>query len=323
MLNRPALRLFAAQHQFVFDPAAQPALIVDPGQTIIIETLDCFCGRLTADSPPLHDDKDVLAHIGGRYNPVNQPIFVRGAEPGDTLEVEILDIELGKRQPFAVTHVAHDWAFRFGGAAFAGAVAPATIIAEIDGPRIRLPVAGRIIDFAARPMIGTIGTAPTSEAVSSLLYGSGHGGNLDCPAIGPGVTILLPVNVPGALLSLGDIHALMGDGEITGTAMESSADVAVRVSVRKGRDILTTPRLEDTASRGSIGCASGSSLQDNIQSAVLDLSASLQEDLGLSCRDALQLINLFGKIVVNQAVSADTNRWASVFVAIEKANLPL
>lgn len=75
-------------------PKAQPALIVDPGDVVVVETLDCFCGKLTADSPPLIDDQDVLRHIGGRYNPVNQPIFVRDAEPGDRLAVEILDIAL-------------------------------------------------------------------------------------------------------------------------------------------------------------------------------------------------------------------------------------
>lgn len=320
MLNsRPAYRLPVTQHQFVFDPAAEPAIVIESGQAIVIETLDCFCGRLTSDSPTLADDGDVLAHIGGRYNPVNKPIFVRGAEPGDTLEVEILAIELGPRQGFAVTHVARDWARRFGGDEFAGTVAPATIVAPIDGTQIRLPLGRRIMDIEARPMIGTIGTAPSSQAISSLLYAPGHGGNLDCPGIRPGSTVLLPVNVPGALLSLGDVHALMGDGEISGTALETSADVTVRIVLHKQRRALAMPRWSDADSIGSIGCGSRSSLHDNIRDAVLDLAAALNDAYALPLADTLQLINLFGKIVVNQSVAAGAGGWFSVLVRLQKS----
>ena len=251
------LRVPAAAHQFVFDAGAPPAAVVDSGDVVLIETLDCFSNKLTADTPPLRDDRDVLEHIGGRYNPVSAPIFVRDAEPGDVLAVDILDIALGRRQGFAVTHVAHDWAKAFGGPAFADAVAPEMTIAEIDGTTLRLPIGGLTVTCKARPMIGTIGTAPAGEPASSLIYSPAHGGNLDCPMMRAGATVLLPVNVPGGLLSLGDVHALMGDGEVTGTALETSADVTVRIRLLKRTDTaLTTPRLTDSEGIGSIGCSS-------------------------------------------------------------------
>lgn len=91
-------RVAASAHQFTFDALAPAVLHIDPGETVVVETLDCFSGRLTRQSPPLDGDHDVLEHIGGRYNPVSSPIYVRGAEPGDTLAVDILDVALGARQ---------------------------------------------------------------------------------------------------------------------------------------------------------------------------------------------------------------------------------
>jgi amidase len=321
-LSRPhPIRVPAAAHQFAFDPEAVPALHIRSGDTILIETLDCFSGRLTAESPLLRNDRDVLDHIGGRYNPVNRPIFVTEAEPGDVLAVDIIDITLGARQGFAVTHVADDWARQFGGEDFAGSVAPATVIARLDGGTVMLPFGDRLVACAARPMIGTIGTAPT-QSISSLLYGASHGGNLDCPLIRPGATVHLPVNVPGALLSLGDIHALMGDGEITGTALETSADVTIRVRVEKNHRLcLATPRFSDGERLGSLGCAARGSLQANIQVAVRDLALSLEQTCGLSLGDALQLFNLFGRITVNQAVGSDADGWSSVLAHITRSDL--
>lgn len=311
------IHLPAERHQYSFDPHSPPALTIDPGATVVVETLDCFSNRLSVLAPPLRDERDVLAHIGGRYNPVNAPIYVRGAEPGDQLAVDIVEVALGSRDGFAVTHVAHDWATGFGGRSFADHVAPASIFAAIEGNRVGLTIAGIDIDYAARPMIGTIGTAPAGEAVSSLFYGADHGGNLDCPHIRPGATVILPVNVPGGLLSLGDVHALMGEGEVTGTALETSADVTICIRLLKrdgARPLL--PRLIDAEGLGAIGCISRTSLQDNIGAAVRDLMAMLQQEFALNGADALQLVNLFGRITINQAVGEGAQRWLSVLVRL-------
>jgi len=314
----------AARHQYVFDAAAEPALVVEPGATIVIETLDCFSNRLGAGAPTLRDENDILDYIGGRYNPVNAPIFVEGAEPGDRLAVDIVDIALGRRERYAVTHVAHDWAAGFGGAAFADAAAPVLTIAEIEGESVHLRIGGTTRICRAQPMIGTIGTAPAGRALSSLLYGAGHGGNLDCPHVRPGATMLLPVNVLGGLLSLGDVHALMGEGELTGTALETSADVTVRIRLERHPDRpLPAPRISDGEGLGVLGCVSRTSLEDNVAAAMHDLVMLLRDEIGIASAEALQLVNLFGRIVVNQAVGSGAERWLSVLARMSWADLEL
>ncbi|KFC67189.1 Amidase [Devosia sp. LC5] len=313
-----APRLPADQHQYVFDAAAHPALHVASGDIVRVETLDCFSNRLTADAPLLTDDAAVLAHIGGRYNPVCAPIYITGAEVGDVLAIDILGIAIGARAPMAVTHIDADWAKAFGGDAYARAIEPHALFAATNGQTVLLDFGGRTMMTPARPMIGTIGTAPESGQTSALLYAPGHGGNLDCPHIAVGTTVLLPVNVPGALLSLGDVHALMGDGEITGTALETSADVTIRVHVLNASNPLTTPRLRHTDWIGSIGCASKTDLQTNITAAVRDLAATLVEEHAISLPDGIQLINLFGRITVNQAVVTAQTGWSSVLVTLPR-----
>lgn len=313
-----APRLPADQHQYVFDAVARPALHVASGGTVRVETLDCFSNRLTEGAPRLADDAAVLAHIGGSYNPVCGPIHVTGAEAGDVLAVDILDIAIGARAPMAVTHIGTDWAKAFGGDGYARAIEPHALFAATKGQTVMLDFGGRTMATPARPMIGTIGTAPQCGQTSALLYAPGHGGNLDCPQIAVGTTVLLPVNVPGALLSLGDVHALMGDGEITGTALETSADVTIRVHVLKGGSPLTTPRLRHADWIGSIGCVSTTDLQANIAAAVRDLAASLAEEHAIALADGIQLINLFGRITVNQAVISAQTGWSSVLVALPR-----
>lgn len=315
-------RVAASAHQFTFDALAPAVLHIDPGETVVVETLDCFSGRLTRQSPPLDGDHDVLEHIGGRYNPVSSPIYVRGAEPGDTLAVDILDVALGARQGFAVTHVSRDWADDFGGGRFADDVASSTIFAAVEGNKLAISLGEHIVQCEAAPMIGTIGTAPADGATSSLLYAPEHGGNLDCPMIRPGATVLLPVNVAGALLSLGDVHALMGDAEVTGTALETSADVKLRVRLeKKGTAKLTTPRIIDGDLLGSVGCKSRLSIHENIRSAVLDLVAFLTGTHAMPPAVALQVVNLFGKVVVNQSVIFNDNGWSSVLVSVHKSEV--
>lgn len=313
-----APRLPANQHQYVFDAAAHPALHVASGDIVRVETLDCFSNRLTEGAPLLADDAAVLAHVGGRYNPVCAPIHVAGAEVGDVLAIDILDITIGARAAMAVTHIGADWARAFGGEAYARAIEPQALFAATNGQTVQLDFGGRTMTAPARPMIGTIGTAPQGDQISALLYAPDHGGNLDCPNIAVGTTVLLPVNVPGALLSLGDVHALMGDGEITGTALETSADVTLRVHLLKAGKPLTTPRLRHADWIGSIGCVSKTDLQANIAAAVRDLAATLAEEHAIALADGIQLINLFGRITVNQAVVTAQTGWSSILVALPR-----
>ena len=197
---------------FFFDPAIPPALTVESGETVTFMTKDCYDGQIDIDH------KDFCLLDMSRNNPATGPLYIKGAEPGDTLKVEVLDIvpneygmmcvRLGK----GVYHVSGNHCRIF-------KIQDGTI--QFD-QGIRIPV---------RPMIGVIGTCP---ATACDTHSPGpHGGNLDIRDLGIGSTVYLPVSVPGAMLSIGDCHALQGDGETAICGLEVSAAVTVRVTIVK------------------------------------------------------------------------------------------
>lgn len=168
---------------------------VRPGTTVLVETADCYGCHPSAAS----------LCVGGP-NPVTGPIAVRGLRPGDTLAVDIL----------SVTPV---------GAGFVGPAHQRQNVpcANASGvlrycPGFRVPL---------RPNIGTIGVAPVGSGVPTTHAGD-HGGNLDCSILGPGTTVCFAVAVPGASLGAGDVHAAMGDGEVSGQGIETAAEVLLR-----------------------------------------------------------------------------------------------
>jgi amidase len=206
-------------YHYVFSRYVDPIARVAPGETVAIHTEDAFESRITRT-------EDRPSEILGPYlNPQTGPIYVEGAEPGDTLAVEILSIEptrdwavsafipyFGGLTSTKFTRLLQDpipervWLYRLEDGVLDG------------GPRLRFPW---------RPFMGTIGTAPELEAVSALTP-LDHGGNMDVPDVKPGNTVYLPVRAPGALFFTGDCHAGQGDGELCGVALEITARVTVR-----------------------------------------------------------------------------------------------
>jgi len=192
-------RISRAQTTCLFGPGQEPVATASPGEMVLFETEDAQAGRVQN----LDDALSIVLPIT-EANPVTGPLYVQGAQPGDTLAVRIVDIRLAARG--------------------LGRVRPGRGVLG-DGLRTRaaklMPVREGMIHFderlrfAARPMIGTIGTAPADTSMASY-YPGPHGGNLDINAVSIGATIYLPVAVPGGLLSIGDVHASMGDGELTG-----------------------------------------------------------------------------------------------------------
>ncbi len=235
-------------------PDLPPALVIEPGDEVVVDTRDGLDGQIT----PATGDADLARLDLDRGHPLSGPIAVRGAEPGDVLKVEILAVDtdgfgstavfpgfglLGDlfEEPYLVTWGLHD------GSATSG---------RLDG--IRVP---------ADPFVGVIGVAPSHERMerfrareAALIEAGGvalppnasgavpavepyastalrtippreTGGNLDVPQARAGATLFLPVDVPGALLSLGDVHFAQGDGEVCGTAIEVHGRVILRVDV--------------------------------------------------------------------------------------------
>ncbi len=254
---------------YSLDKAHPPALEIDPGEVVCLETYDARTGTIQSDA-------DLLEHPHpAGSNPATGPIFIRGAGPGDSLVVTIQRIALADRGFLAVkagegllAHRARKYATR---------MVPVRDGTILFSDRIRFP---------ARPMVGVIGTAPPAEGVPTGLMGP-HGGNLDNRFIGEGAKVHLPVSVRGALLGIGDVHAAMGDGEIAFVGLEICAEVTVRVDLVKGRP-LRRPRIETADAYMTTG--DDLDLTQAARIAADEMADLLQERLNISFEEAYMLI---------------------------------
>jgi acetamidase/formamidase len=202
-------------HQF-WDRSLAPELVVAAGAEFGLALRDGSNGQIT----PELDAASLINVDFTRMDPLTGPIFVEGVHPGDALAVEIIDISLG------------DWGW-------SGIMPNFGLLADyFPGPLLRgwdltkgyLDI-GRGVHFDFQPMIGVIGVAPPEPGQHSAVVPTASGGNIDVKYTRVGSRVLLPVSSEGALLSLGDAHALQGDGELSGTAIECEADVVIKVDV--------------------------------------------------------------------------------------------
>jgi acetamidase/formamidase len=212
--------LRADAFNYAWDNSIAPALEIDSGESVFIEVRDASDEQIHADS-----NVDAVGLLDfSHVNPVSGPIFVKGAKPGDVLEVELLEF------------APQSWGWT--------AIIPGfgLLADEFPDPWLRIsrvdPDRGRIrfsetVTLPYRPFPGTIGVAPAEPGAHSIVPPSRFGGNLDTKHLNLGTRLFLPVGVEGALFSLGDTHAAQGDGEVCGTAIETAMNVVVRLSVRR------------------------------------------------------------------------------------------
>jgi len=210
-------RLSRDQVIWSFGPHLEPVLEVDPGETVTFETNDCFTGQIRSED-------DLVTGIDmARINSATGPVAVRGAEPGDSLVVEILDV-----RPI-------EWGVATLIPGFGQLIdqvrSPVTRLFEVRDGLVRM---NERVAFPARPMVGVVGVATDGEELSNGLAGR-HGGNLDDHLHGKGARIYFPVRQPGGLFAVGDMHASMGDGEICFTGVEIAGEVDIRFDLLKGR----------------------------------------------------------------------------------------
>jgi len=266
---------------YVIGPYRGPVATVAPGETFIVETADAFENKI--DSP----DADLRSLITLPFvNPLTGPIYVAGAEKGDSLRVTIHSIE--STRDYGVSCLIPD----FGGLCgttftrILNEPLPARIMLHPirDGAAI-FSDAMDIAPIPFEPFYGTIGTSPELEAISSLAPGF-HGGNMDAADVCPGNTIHLPVNVAGALLHIGDGHAAQGDAEICGVATEIPTRRVLTVDLIKGQPI-ATPRVESAEFLMAIGSARP--MEDAARIAFYELVGWLEADYGLERLTAYQL----------------------------------
>lgn len=214
-----------------FSKNTAPILRISDGATVRIATKDCYMDNLRAENDPRGAAKGPA--IG--CNPASGPIFVEGAQPGDTLKCEILAIDAGEYASMRISNRGGLMADRVT-APIVRCIPLRDGYAELAGVRMPLD-----------PMIGVIGVAPEGEDVDTESPGA-HGGNMDTRHIRAGSTLYLPVAAEGALFALGDVHARMGDGEICICGLECPAQVTVRLSVVHGKRE-KWPMLKDESGR--------------------------------------------------------------------------
>jgi acetamidase/formamidase len=278
--------------KYAFDWRDEPLLRVAAGETFLVETWDASTGyfRTPADKAvpgkrPGFDRSPPLA------NPIAGPIFVEGAERGDTLVVHIEEILVGETSWIAVgprrgplgestrwPELSSDYTTK--------------IFRHTPGPSGTLRDGtlhfNERISWPITPFIGTLGTAPDREVVTSLDGQGDWGGNLDVRDMAPGNRILLPVYHAGALFYLGDVHASQGDTEFTGTAAETTANVRLRLELVKGRRSAGV-RIEKPGSLVAVHCYRP--LEVAVETATFQLMEWLIADYGLSPTDAYCLVS--------------------------------
>ena len=263
------------------DKANPPVETANSGERVIFQTCDCFNGAIRKDT-------DMVSDVDfSRVNPATGPLYINGAEPGDTLMIRVMRISLDAQG----AAVAAPGLGRLG----AEVEREETVICPIEGDY------ARYLDYKIplRKMIGVIGTAPAGEAVVTATPDA-HGGNMDTTAITEGVSLYLPVNVPGALLAIGDLHASMGDGEIMGAALEISGEVEVEVNLLKNCDY-PLPLLE-TGDRW-ITIASAPTAEEASDRAIRNMVGLLTQKTELSFNQAGMLLSLAGDLRVSQIVN--------------------
>jgi acetamidase/formamidase len=292
--------------------SATPVARVKPGDIIETNTLDAFGNVLKKPG-------DKQSMVKGD-NPLTGPFYVEGAQPGDTLAVKFLDLQVDGNQGV-------------------GAFAPGFGALNETGytPMLHPPLPEKIwfypIDKASNtatfqaldtkfsvkipvhPFLGCIGVAPANGEARSSIVPAEFGGNMDAPEASAGNTLYLPVNVEGALLYMGDGHAAMGDGEVAGTAIEAPLRGRLQVEVLKGQKI-NWPRFENDQAIMAVGIYRP--LDDALRIAFTELVGWIHHDYGLSELDAYELLSKVAKIHLDEMV--DPNY--VIVASIEKRYLP-
>jgi len=293
-------RISRDQLTYAFDATIPPVATIRSGDTITVETHDTSTGRI-------HQASDVTGFIAARdpkkVNPAAGPIFVDGAEPGDTLDVEILAIRLG---PIGFARL-----LRNAGVLQNELEPDGIAMVETDGDA--LIFAGKV-RYPARPMVGVVGVAPAEGTVYTA-HPAAIGSNADFNAVTTGTVVHLPVQVPGALLAIGDLHASMGDGEVCGTGVEISGEVDARVTLHKGG---APERIWLETAEDWIQTGQGETIELAVQEGVEMMTRFLMRQLDLSRTEAFLLVSARGDVRIGQA-AAIPGCDATVYVRFPKA----
>lgn len=269
---------------YAFDKALEPAMVVPSGTTVRVRTKDCFGNQV-------QKPEDELDGIDWDHtNPATGPIFVEGAVPGGALKVSVGAIEFDNKSVSCTGENEGVCGDRFN--------AWSTQVCEIDGDelvwdeRLRIPL---------RPMIGVIGVAPEGDPINCGTPGS-HGGNMDNTAITAGATLYFPVFADGALFGCGDMHAVMGDGEISVSGAEAAGWATVTLTAMPELK-LVDPLIENATHFGVI--ASAETLDAAADRAVHEMVDLICDRTAEDPDKVVMLLSLVGDVQVCQMVDPE------------------
>jgi len=280
----------------VWDRSIEPVARVAPGETVTLEVNDGSGGQIDSRSTA-----EALTTLDfSRVNPVTGPLEVLGAEPGDSLVIEIVGMEVES----------WGWTANIPGFGLLSDDFPNPVLrtAQVGSSTVTFLDAFAI---PTRPMIGTIGLAPSASGPHPMIPPHRQGGNMDVRQIGPGCRIGLPVAVEGGLLSVGDTHAAQGDGEVCGTAVEATATVTLRVDLLKGH-ALATPWLQTAPGSQRRGpCLATTGIGPDLYLAAQDATRALVEEVvyrvGIAPIEAYMLASVAADLSIAEVV--DRPNW--------------
>lgn len=287
---------------YVFSKDNEPVYTAQPGEILCFKTADCFANQVQDESFTM-DKLDLT-----KSNPTAGPVYIEGAQPGDVLVVDILDISIADK-------------------GFACSIPGVGPLAETSEMRTRVfdIVNGYVtfhgLQWKVQPMIGVIGLAP-EEGDIACGFAHQHGGNLDSKKIAKGARVYLPVKHAGGLLQLGDLHANMGDGEISGTGIEVAGEVIAKVDVIKDFE-LHWPVTETTDHWYVNGI--GKDFSEAYLNATRELARLMKSAYPMDDTDIYIYLSIQGDAEINQYVHPVEGEMPSVRFGVPKSpgTLPL
>jgi acetamidase/formamidase len=289
-----------------WDHSIAPAVRIAPGESLEFEVADASGGQLSARSTV----DDVGKMDFGKINPVTGPVYIEGAAPGDILKVTLLSF-----RPSGWGWTANIPGFGLLADEFKE---PALHTWKYDAQSLAPALYGRWAQVPLKPFTGTIGVAPGEPGLHSIVPPRRVGGNMDIRDVAQGCELFLPVEVAGALFSVGDTHAAQGDGEVCGTAIESPMTVALKFDLIQ-QTPLSFPRFKTPGpvtrhldAKGYEVCTGiGPDLMEAARAAVRSMVDLLMRERGMPAMDAYLLCSVCGDLRISEIV--DLPNWTVSF----------
>ena len=293
----------------VYDPLLPPVAHIHSGDTVIFESDDANSSLILDEHPKWTTNHDLNEAAGGGSNPLCGPVYVDGAKEGDFLSIEILKVEPGIWRNGGYTSIQDG----------IGWLAETNFniqqplesefrILDFDGEGkaiMNLKGGEEYIKLPLNPFVGCIGVAPKRDRVLANTMSEEYCGNVDIPQFKEGATVVLRCNVDGGLLSIGDVHAAQGDGEITDCAFECQGRTTVRVSIIKKDEMLyyDCPQVNNEKMIGSVGVFEKNHTMA-IKRGYTDLIRRMEAEYGIGASDAYMLLCLCGKVQIGNGCTA-------------------